>query len=191
MNHDFYIYLSILAGTFLEGEATLLAGAFSAHQGYSNVWLVGLMGFIGVQLTDWFHFLLARLKGRDFLSKRKVMAAKVSKFTGLLDRNPYLFLSTYRFIYGARTVIPFSLGLSNISTTKFAFFCTLSSLAWASLYTYLGFAGSKVLTTLIDDLKKYEWPIIIGIVITGILYLVIKKIRSRVKFEKNKLREAD
>ncbi|MEP0984380.1 DedA family protein [Ekhidna sp.] len=184
MNHEIYIYLSIIAGTFLEGEATLLAGAFSAHQGYSNVYLIGFMGFVGVQLTDWFHFLIARIKGREFLNKRKVMAAKVQKFTGLLDRNLYLFLTTYRFIYGARTIIPFSLGLSQISTPKFAIFCTISSLAWATLYTYLGFAGSKFLSTFFDDLKKHEWPIIISLLVVGFLYMLIRKMRAKNKVRK-------
>ncbi len=177
--HPSLAYLGVLTGTFLEGELTLISAAIAVHMGHIQMPGVILMAILGVQLTDWFHFLLGRYVGKKFLEGRPKTARKIKRVNRWIDRYPYRVLLSYRFMYGFRTVLPVAIGLSSISLSRFAVFSLLSAVLWACIYTALGyFLGSYILPHF-QYLEHHSLEILLGLVGVAAIVALIRMIHLR------------
>ena len=63
-------YLSILIGTFLEGETILVLGGLAAHRGYLSLAGVIMAAFIGSLCGDQLFFYLGRRHSQAVLARR-------------------------------------------------------------------------------------------------------------------------
>ena len=176
---NFSLYFALFIGTFLEGEATLIAAGFAAHRHILEPVLVCLVAVFGVQGTDWFHFMISRRLGKGVVEKKPWLKSRLEKVNRYIQKNPHLVLFSYRFMYGTRTVLPIAIGISDISIKKFAFFSFISALCWSIIYTALGYFTGHAMTIIFGEIKEYEWPIIFTIIIIGIIVLVYLKLRQR------------
>lgn len=182
--HQIYLYFALFLGTFLEGEATLIAAGFASHRKLLDPYIVAFVALMGVQATDWFHFLLGRYAGNRFLEKRPWLKLKLSKMNNYILRNPRMILFGYRFMYGTRTVLPPAIGMSGIPIRKFALFSLLGATCWSVIYTLLGYFAGHTMTLLFGEIKRYEWPVIISILILGVIFLVYKRVKFKYHFSK-------
>ncbi len=182
--HVIYLYFALFLGTFLEGEATLIAAGFASHRKLLDPYLVAFAALLGVQATDWFHFLLGRYAGTRILEKRPWLKLKLTKVNNYLTKNPRKVLFIYRFMYGTRTVLPLAIGMSSIPIGKFAFFSFLGAVCWSIIYTLLGYFAGHTMTLLLGEIKRYEWPVIISILILGMIFLVYKRVKFKYHFSK-------
>jgi membrane protein DedA with SNARE-associated domain len=170
-----YGYLAVVAGTFVEGEAALLAGSFMANQGYLNFFGVVLAAMVGSQITDWMYFLLGRTKGTQLLNKRPNWKQKTVKVNRFVEKYPNAILLVYRFMYGFRTVIPLVIGLSTISAWRFWLIGMLGTICWAFGFATLGFWLGNAVEQYFVELSVYKWPLLIaGIVIIAMIVLGVK-----------------
>lgn len=71
-----YGYISVLIGTFLEGETILIVAGFMAHRDYLELPLVILSAFVGTLAGDQLYFYIGRIKGKAFLEKRPPLATQ-------------------------------------------------------------------------------------------------------------------
>ncbi len=62
-----YGYIAVFIGTFLEGESSLLAAGFFAHQRYMQLPIVVLIAFLGSFSGQLSWFLLGRYQGAKLL----------------------------------------------------------------------------------------------------------------------------
>ncbi len=157
-----YGYLAVVAGTFIEGEAALLAGAFMANQGYLTFVGVVLAAMAGSQITDWMYFLLGRTKGTQLLNKRPAWKQKTLKVNQFVEKYPIAILFLYRFMYGFRTVIPLVIGLSSISVWRFWLIGMLGTICWSLSFATLGFWLGKAVDQYLAQLNTYKWPLLVG-----------------------------
>jgi len=177
-----YGYISVLIGTFLEGETILIIAGFMAHRGYLDLPLVILAAFIGTLIGDQLYFYIGRTKGKVFLEKRPKWQFKVNRVQRLMEKHQTLLILGFRFIYGIRTVTPFILGMSKVSPLKYLFLNSCGALIWAIVFGVAGYYFGFTLEILMGKIKKYEVFIILGMIIVSILFWILYKIKEKKRF---------
>jgi len=168
-----YGYPAILIGTFLEGETILVMGGFAAYQGYLSLGWVIVAAFIGSLLGDQLFFYLGRKHNQKVLARWPSWKFRAEKVHELLDRFNTLLILAFRFFYGLRTVTPFAMGMSAVSTSKFVILNAIGALVWAVVIGSGGYLFGHVLEPLIGKVKHYELGTMGLIVVTGILVWIL------------------
>lgn len=174
-----YGYGALFLGVILEGETVLIAASFAAHQGYLNLGWVMVVGFLGSLAGGQILFLLGRIKGRSFLRNRPAWQARVKKAQQMLDRYERQVLLGFRFMFGFRTIIPFSLGMGETKTDRFSFYNAIGALTWAIVVGFLGFLFGAALEAVLLDVKRYEKWIILALLCVGCAVWAIHLVRKR------------
>jgi len=174
-----YGYAAILIGTFLEGETILVLGGFAAHRGYLELPWVLVSAFFGTLLGDQLYFFIGRFKGQAFLENRPAWKTKTEKSFSLLRRNQTGFIIGFRFLYGLRTVTPFVIGASGISPIRFLLLNCVGASIWASVIGVLGYLFGNTFEIILDDIKRYEIWIFLGIALMGFGIWIVYLARSR------------
>ena len=134
-----FLYTTVFAGCFFEGETSLVTSAFAAHRGYLNIFTVVLIALIATLSWDWIWFSVGRLKGNAILSKRPKLKAKSRKINMLLMRHQVAVLLGYRFLYGFRTAVPLAIGMSKVKKRTFFLFGLINVVIWDCLFSSLGY----------------------------------------------------
>lgn len=176
-----YGYLAVLLGTFLEGEMVLVLGGFLAHQGYLSLPGVMIAALAGSLLTDQLFFLLGRLRGRPYLLRRPRLMARVAKADRLISRHRVPVTLGFRFLYGMRTVIPFTLGLSSVSALLFISLNVAGALIWSVAGSLCGFLFGRSLTVLLVKLGRHEAEVFAGLAILALFIWGVLLARARRK----------
>lgn len=174
-----YGYLALFVGVFFEGETILIVASFAAHQGYLKLQWVILTALLGSMAGDEFYFFLGRVKGRAFLRNRPVWQLRVGKVQGLLERYHRLIIFGFRFLSGLRTVIPLSLGMSEVRVSQFIFFNIIGALTWSLVIALSGFLFGAALQVLLNNIRRYERDIMLAILIVGVLIWTVYYFRKR------------
>jgi membrane protein DedA with SNARE-associated domain len=151
-----YGALGVFVGTFFEGEAIVILAAFAAHQGYLPLWQVMLAAFAGACLGDQFYFYLGRYHGRAFLARRPAWQHHMGKATRLVERFHIWIIPVIRFLYGLRSVLCLTIGMSRVSGWTFAILNTAGVAAWAMLTCLGGYYLGRAMQVILADAKKYE-----------------------------------
>lgn len=176
-----YGYIGVLIGTFLEGETTLLLAAFAAHQGYMELPYVMVAASIGGLCGDQSFFWLGRKRREKTLAKHPSLARRIAKAQILMEQYRKLLMFLFRFMYGLRTVIPFALGMSKAPATEFITFSAISSVVWAILVGGAGFLFGNVLESMMGDIKRYEFLVLLAIAGIGAILWAICLYRRKKK----------
>jgi membrane protein DedA with SNARE-associated domain len=174
-----YGYPAIIVGTFLEGETILIVAGFAAHQGYLKLSLVILAAFIGSFAGDLLYFFLGRRKGRPFLQRRPAWRIQAARVERLLDLHGTWIMLGFRFMYGLRTVTPFVIGISGISSSRFVTLNAAGALVWAMTIGCLGFSFGVVAETVLLNVRRIEVWIVLGILGVGAAVWVIYFLRRK------------
>ena len=162
-----YGYITVLIGTFLEGETILIIAGFLAHRGYLELPFVITAAFVGSFLGDQLYFYIGRIKGMEFIDNRPGWKSKTNQVFMLLDKHQILLILGFRFIYGIRTVTPFVLGSSGISPIRYFALNFCGALIWAIVIGVLGYYFGHALEMLVGEIKQYEKLVILGLILYG------------------------
>ncbi|MFE8069861.1 DedA family protein [Marinobacteraceae bacterium S3BR75-40.1] len=176
-----YGYAAVGIGTFLEGETILVLAAFAASRGYLELPWVIVWAFLGTFFGDQLYFHIGRSKGQQFLQKRPSWQARSGKVFAWLERHPIGLILGFRFLYGLRTVTPFIIGASRVSTAQFLVLNLIGSVVWAIVFGVLGYVFGYTLELLLGDIKKFE---VIGFVALGSIATVAWLTRWFIKLRK-------
>jgi len=162
-----YGYFVVLVGTFLEGETILILAGFAAHLGYLSLPWVILAAFIGTLSGDQLFFYLGRRNSRFILARHLVWQGRLDRVQRLFERYQTLLILGFRFLYGLRTITPFVLGRSGVSSGYFFLLNTLSALVWAAAVGIGGYLFGTFLKIIMGDIRRYEIEIFCAIAIIG------------------------
>jgi membrane protein DedA with SNARE-associated domain len=151
-----YGYAAIFLGTVIEGETLVLMGGFAAHRNYLDLGWVIVAAFAGSFLGDqvWFH--VGRKYGDRVLAKRPTWRAKTAKATHFLERRPALFILGFRFLYGLRTISPIVVGITRVSSTKYAILNAIGAMLWSVCFSVLGYAFGNAVKGVLGRTERYE-----------------------------------
>lgn len=134
-----YGLLAVFLGCLAEGETAALLGGFFAHQRLFAPWQSVLAAFSGAALGDTAFFLLGRRYAQHPWVARLRTRPGFDRADRLLRQHPNLFVLSNRYIYGMRLVGGVAAGLAEIPLWRFVLLNATSALAWALLFTALGY----------------------------------------------------
>ncbi|MDB2405356.1 DedA family protein [Arcobacteraceae bacterium] len=151
-----YGYIILFAWSILEGEMGLIMGGLLCHTG--DMWLpiaifiAGLGGFVGDQI----YFYIGRYNKAYVHSKFKGQRRKFALAHLLLKKYGWPIIFAQRYMYGMRTVIPISIGLTRYDAKLFAFINILSAWVWAAITIVpVWYFGDEILKLL--EIAKEYW----------------------------------
>ena len=111
-----------------------------------------------------------------YLDKHPSWKIKSDRIWKLIQQHQNLVILLFRFVYGVRSITPFLIGVSDVSSFKFLVLNAVGAITWAIALTSLGYVFGHAAELLIDDIKKYEFIIMGFIILVG---LVVWMLESR------------
>lgn len=167
-----YGYLLLLAGTFFEGETVLVLGGVAAHQGHLELSWVILAAFVGSYSGDQTWFYLARRFGAGWIARRPALAERVAKAMTRMGRHTDVFVLTFRFFYGVRSVAPIALAASGYPLGRFMVLNCIAAAVWAVVVGLAGYLFSDVVERVLGDAKSIQIKILIGLGVAAFVFFV-------------------
>ena len=151
-----YGYIILFLWSILEGEMGLIMGGIMSHTGdmdyFITVFVAGLGGFSGDQI----YFYIGRFNKGLIQRKLHKQRRKFAIAHLLLKKYGWPIIFMQRYMYGLRTVIPMSIGITKYSAKKFAFINLISAWTWAAItVTPAYYFGSEILVLL--SFAKAHW----------------------------------
>jgi len=165
-----YGYWAVLVGTLLEGESILLLAGFAAHRGYLDLPTVVGVAIIGSFLGDQIFFFLGRYQGIKLLIRYPKYAERVAYAQAKLARYHTPLILAMRYLYGLRAVLPFTIGMSAISTTRFQALNLGGALLWSVTIVAGGYLFGHLIERMLGDLRLYEEILFAVLAVWGIAY---------------------
>ena len=160
-----YGYLAVFLGAVFEGEMILILGGFAVHEGLLDLYPVLLFAFLGAVIGDFAWFTLGRSKGHILVNKYPWMKRLARRPQTLIHKKPKLVALFVRFLYGFRSIVPFSLGMSSIKTGDFLLYNAMGAMAWTTIIGTAGYFFGEMLEGLIGNIRHYEFRIIVIVMI--------------------------
>lgn len=158
-------YFAVFLGSLVEGESVIFAAGFLAHEGYLSLTKIILVSFTGTLIADQVLYQVGRYYGGHLLDRFPSLKSKADRVFYLLKRYDTLFILTFRFIYGIRTLSPLIIGASGVSVKRYSFLNFVAALIWS--------VGSCVaayyLAHLIMEHLHLFSKVILGIVFTSLV----------------------
>ncbi len=151
-----YGYIILFIWSILEGEMGLIMGGIMSHTGdmqyLMTVFVAGLGGFTGDQI----YFYIGRFNKGYIQRKLHKQRLKFAIAHLLLKKYGWPIIFLQRYMYGLRTVIPMSIGVTKYSSKKFAIINILSAWVWAAItVTPAYYFGAQILELL--SFAKAHW----------------------------------
>ncbi|MDR1460776.1 MAG: DedA family protein [Campylobacteraceae bacterium] len=174
-----YGYIILFLWCILEGEMALIMGGILAHSGDMNlywaIFIAGLGGFAGDQI----YFYVGRFFKKNINKKLKKQRRKFAIAHILLKRHGWPIIFMQRYMYGLRTIIPISIGITRYNAKKFALINLISAWCWATvtiLPAYL--LGEHIWNVLNFAKKHWYFAIPVVIIFAYIIISVFKRIEN-------------
>ena len=187
-------YWLMFGAAIIEGETFLVLGGVAAAAGMLDLGWIIILSIIGCLIHDCFLFYLGRYVGPKILKRKPNWQPKVDRISLMIDKYNFWLILGFRFTYGLRTIIPFALGMSNISNAKFMLFDTIGAIVWVLVFLLGGYYFGSALGIILHKLSlvhlvKEYWHVsivVLFLVIFMISFLLVKlrKRRARQKHEK-------
>lgn len=182
-------YIILFAWSILEGEMGLIMGGLLCHTGdmwlFFAIFIAGLGGFVGDQI----YFYIGRYNKSYVHKNFKGQRRKFALAHLLLKKYGWPIIFVQRYMYGMRTIIPISIGLTRYSAKMFAFINILSAWAWAAMTIVpVWYFGEEILKVL--EMAKEYWYIALpfGLFIGGsILYYFHTATKKEKKIQKEEI----
>ena len=177
-----YGYIILYLWSVLEGESGLIMAGIFSHTGHMNLYIAifvaGLGGFTGDQI----YFYIGRYNKKYVHKKFKGQRRKFALAHVLLKKHGWPIIFVQRYMYGLRTVIPISIGLTRYDAKLFAIINLLSSWVWATVTIVPAwYFGDEILHVL--AIAKQYWYIAIpfGLSIAGGIYYYFHTVTKKDK----------
>ncbi|VXC84553.1 conserved membrane hypothetical protein [Pseudomonas sp. 8Z] len=168
MLHDLihqFGYPALILGTFLEGEVSLLLAAYMAVRDVLRIEWVALCAFLGTFASDQLWFYLGRHHGRALLARKPRWQPLGERASALIQRYPDLWVLSFRFLYGLRTVMPLTIGLSGYSWRRYLLLDAIGAAIWAGGISLLAYSLGNAMEGLLDELRHYQILLLVVVVL--------------------------
>ncbi|MDC0933509.1 DedA family protein [Arcobacteraceae bacterium] len=148
-------YIILFAWSILEGEMGLIMAGLLSHT--DDMWLpmaifiAGLGGFTGDQI----YFYIGRYNKSYVHKKFKGQRRKFALAHLLLKKYGWPIIFAQRYMYGMRTVIPISIGLTRYNAKMYAFINLLSAWVWAAITIIPVWYFGDVILELLEVAKEH------------------------------------
>ena len=175
--HDFG-YFALFLGTFFEGETILVLAGFLAFRGYMDINLVVVVAFFGSYAGDQLWYYMGRKHGRKLLARKPRWQKMGDKALEHVRKHPDLWVLSFRFVYGLRTVMPVAIGLSGYPPARYLLLNGIGAIVWATVLGSAAFYFGSVLEGVLGNIKKYELMVLGGLVVIGLLFWLRRRYKA-------------
>lgn len=162
-----YGYVAVALGSFIEGEAVLLAASLAAYHGHLEMGLVFPIAMAASFLGDLPYFFLGRRYGNAVLARFPAHRARARRFEQLLQRHHLPLVLALRFMVGFRIAGLMALGASRLPTWRFLCLDFTGAALWSASVCATGFGLGRVLQRLASDLSVGEQSAMLAAVVLG------------------------
>lgn len=178
-------YFGIALGLMIEvipSEIVLGYGGYMISEGILGYPGAIIAGTIGGTFAQLFLYWAGYYGGRPFLEKYGKYVLIKKKQIDLSEEwfRKYgvgvIFFA--RFIPVVRHAISIPAGIAKMSATKFTLYTVAAVIPWTILFLYLGHALGENWSHIKEYAAQYTMPIIIGAVVLGVIYFLIKKTKK-------------
>jgi membrane protein DedA with SNARE-associated domain len=156
---DHYGYLAVTGFVLLEdfgvpvpGETILILGAVYAGTGRLQIWLVGVLGFLGAVIGDNIGFAIGHFGGRPLVERygRFVFLTpeRLDKTTAFFERRGARIIVIARFIEGLRQANGIIAGISGMHWARFLAYNAIGAALWVAVWTCVGYFSGNHLTSI-------------------------------------------
>lgn len=173
-----YGYFAIALGSFLEGEAVLLAGSLAAYHGHLELAVVLPLAAFASFLGDLPYFFGGRRYGERMLRRYPALVGRKQRVEELLERHCVLLVLTMRYLYGLRIAGLIVLGMSRVSTWRFLLLDFIGAIIWASSVCAAGYGVGRLVHTLFRGVDDGERMTIL-LALLACSYLFVMLVRRR------------
>lgn len=173
-----YGYLGVFVGSIFEGEAVLFLGGILAHQDVINLnfVLVFVAAALGAFFGDNMWFWLGRNR-RSFVRRKLPNAVgRAERMFSTLEARPRIFAAGMRFMYGFRSLVPLSMGLSHVQARTFALWNFIGAVVWSAIITGAGYYAGSFLTSFFGRFQAREVRVTILVGVVMVVAYVIYRI---------------
>ncbi|MFX5777012.1 DedA family protein, partial [Acinetobacter baumannii] len=80
-----------------------------------------------------------------------------------------LWVLSFRFVYGLRTVMPVAIGLSGYPPARYLLLNGIGAIVWAAALGSAAYYFGSVLEGMLGNIKKYELMVLGGLIVLGLL----------------------
>lgn len=166
-------YLAIAVGSFLEGEAVLLAGSFAASQGYLDIVLVMAIAALGSFLGDLPYFFAGRRYGASIIERFPSLHCHKGKLDQLMQKHHIVMVISLRFLYGIRIPGLLTLGMSKLCPIRFLLFNFIGAFIWSIGICAAGYGAGRVFTGMLENIGAVEGISMFAAILLGSLALAM------------------
>ncbi|EMY8533801.1 DedA family protein [Bacillus paranthracis] len=163
----FCLWLGIV-GMPIPDEMIVMSGGFVSSVGILSVIPAFLLTYLGVVSGLSLGYLLGKVFGTKVLDKlmKKKKAKYLLQSQRMIDKyGPYALVTSY-FIPVVRHIIPYLVGMNNMSYRKYALYSYTTGFVWTLVYFLLGFLFGNHIDTIVKITTEY------GIYFGGIVLIV-------------------
>lgn len=175
-----YGYVILFVWSMLEGESGLIMAGLLSHTGDMNlfiaIFVAGLGGFAGDQV----YFYIGRFNKKYVYKKLKGQRRKLALAHLLLKKYGWPIIFAQRYMYGLRTVIPISIGLTRYDAKTFALINLLSAWCWGALTILPAwYFGQEILIIIKWAKEHWYFAIPLAGTIGGSIYYYFHKVTDK------------
>ncbi|BDQ29294.1 DedA family protein [Helicobacter ailurogastricus] len=159
-------YVILFFWSILEGEIGLILAGMACYAGHMNVFLAISVAALGGFSGDQMYFYIGRTSKTYLNKKLEKQRRKLALAHLLLQKYGWFVIFIQRYMYGMRTIIPISIGLTRYNAFKFAAINLLSAFVWASITILLAWCFGEQLFNLLRLIKHYPYLLILILLVT-------------------------
>ncbi len=174
-----YGYIILFFWSIFEGETGLVMAGVLSYTGDMNLFFSIIVAALGGFVGDQIYFYLGRINKKWVLKEFSKHRRKFAKARLLLKKYGGWVIFVQRFVYGMRTIIPMTIGLSGYDPKKFALINLFSAFVWASVTIIPSYYFGEEILVILKWLKHHWYVgIIFVLILWGILWYLNKKEES-------------
>ena len=171
-----YGYIILFIWSIAEGETGLIMAGILSYTGDMNLFLAIFIAVLGGFVGDQIYFYIGRFNKSYVHRKFKGQRRKVALAHILLKKYGWPIIFLQRYMYGMRTIIPISIGLTRYNAKTFALINLTSAWCWATVTIVSAwYFGEQILQIIVW--AKNHWYLMLPFAVIlggGILYYLNK-----------------
>ncbi|OWW21951.1 DedA family protein [Noviherbaspirillum denitrificans] len=170
-----YGYLAVALGSFLEGEAVLLAGSLAAWHGHLSLPVVWAIAVVASFLGNLPYFLAGRRFGPLAMRRVPALHARKKRLECLLQRHHVLIVPALRFCYGLRIVGLVTLGAGRMPVSRYVVLDLAGAVVWAAIICAAGYGAGGLFRRAIEAGVTTEQLVGIAAVLGASLLWLVRR----------------
>lgn len=168
-----YGYFAVAMGSFLEGEAVLLAGSLAAYHGHLALPAVMIIAAVASFMGDLPYFFAGRRYGPRALQRYPSLHDRKERLDRIMQKHHVTLVLSLRFLYGMRIAGLLTLGMSRMSALRFLFLDFVGAVVWSAAICSAGYGAGGLFGRVFNHGATPEQLALFAAVLAGTVLLWI------------------